>query len=611
MTERRQNQRDTRRDSGYRSAEHSIVAATDERADDTGAVFRRLAHYWKPYRSIIYVLLFWILLGATAQGVGPYLVGRAIDDYITVRDANGLMRMMFLLLGVYFLQYLAFRGQVLKLGVISAHTLYDVRTDLFKAIQRLNMNYFDKNAAGDLMSRLVNDTETVGQFMGEGLSRSLGSFFSLIGILITMFVLDWRLTLATAAVLPAMVIALQLLARFARRAYRQTRETIGDVSANLEEEISGVRVAQAFSRTEFNSERFTERNNANRNANIRAEAATATIMPTLEMLSASSIAIVLGYGGWRVLNDQITIGLISSFLLYVNNFFRPVQVLATFYGTAQAAFAGAERIFALVDEPVTIEDPANPKQLPVLDGAVKFENVSFAYEPDKPILKDVSIDIQPGQTVAIVGPTGAGKTTIINLLGRFYEVDKGRVLVDGIDIRDVRRADLRQQMGIVLQDNFLFSGSIADNIRYGYLDATDEEVKAAAEAVNAHVFIEKLEDGYATALGERGGNLSQGQRQLISFARAILSNPRILILDEATSSVDTRTEALIQKALEKLLSERTAFVIAHRLSTIRNADLLLVIEDGRIAEQGSHAELLEKDGLYAELYNRQFYKPEE
>jgi ABC-type multidrug transport system fused ATPase/permease subunit len=525
---------------------------------------------------------------------------------------------MLLLVGIFIINALSFGGQFFLMGWIGQQILASIRNEIFEKAQNLSLAYFDTHDAGDLMSRLVNDVDTLNQFLGQGLIQVVGGAFRMVAIAIAMIALQWQLALAAFSVIPFMVLITNYLSNRARAAYRESRQALGDVSTELEEGISGVKVAQAFNRADTNRARFAQLNRANRDANVGAVGITSAFSPVMEVLNAIDIAIVAGYGGYLALTGALSVGVVVSFFQYVQQFFMPVQQISQFWAVAQSALAGAERIFDLLDEPVTLVDAPDAKPMPPMEGRVTFDDVHFAYNPDEPVLRGISFHVEPGQTVAIVGPTGAGKTTIINLLGRFYEVTDGAVKVDGIDVREVTQASLRRQMGIVLQDNFLFSSTIADNIRYGRLDATDQEVEDAARVVGAHSFISQMPDGYKSILGERGGTLSQGQRQLISFARAILADPRLLILDEATASVDTRTELLIQTALKKLLSGRTSFVIAHRLSTIRDADQILVLEKGQIIEHGirtptqsAHDILIDRSGAYAKLYARQFRAIEE
>ena len=587
----------------------SIARVPREQAENRSATARRLLGELRPYGRQLILALVLVVLGALSQAGGPWLIGRAIDQDILGGDPSGLARTMLLLLGVYVIGTLASRGQIRQIGSVGQCLLASLRERIFERLLRLPLGYFDRRPVGDLMSRVTNDVDTLNQLLSQGLTQLLGSFFSLIGIVVAMLILDWRLALVCFTIIPAMLLTNVYFARRARRAFRTTRETVGSVTAGLQEEIVGVREAQAFNRTETNIERFRERNAANRAANVEAVAITSAFAPAIDALSTLSTAVVVGYGGYLVVTGTLTVGLLTAFLIYVQQFFRPIQLASQVYTQAQAALAGAERIYNVLDESPEPADPRNTPQLDSVEGRIEFEDVTFAYEPGRPVLEDVNFRIEPGQTVALVGPTGAGKTTIANLIPRFYEVSAGAVRVDGRDVREVGRRSLRTRIATVLQEPFLFSGTIAENIRYGRIEATRKEVEDAARAVRAHDFIAALPDGYDTELGAGGGTLSQGQRQLLSFARAVLADPRILILDEATSNVDTRTEALIQEALGTLLKGRTSVVIAHRLSTIRNADLILVIEAGHVAEHGTHPSLLAQNGLYADLYRRQFREP--
>ena len=585
-----------------------------EKASDFRSTLRRLLGYLRPYSGQISIAAVLVLINTTLTVAAPGLIGRAVDllwqffngEVESAVALSGLNRTMLLLLGAYAGGWVALMGSMWVMVKVGQNVLYQLRGQIFAKIQELSLGFFDQHEAGDLMSRLTNDTDVINQVLTMGLTRMFSSAMTLVGILLAMLVLNWRLALVSFSVLPIMVLSTVFFSGRARRAFRVTRKTIGGVSAELEENIAGVKVAQAFSREQANVEAFREVSAANRDANVTAESITAAFAPTLDVLATVGVAIVVGYGGYLALNGLATVGVIVAFVQYVRRFFEPVRAISMIWAGLQSAIAGAERIFELLDTPPSIVEAPDALDLPGIEGRIAFEDVCFEYKPGEPVLEDVNLVAEPGQTVALVGPTGTGKTTMANLIGRFYDVCGGRVTIDGHDVRQVSRAGLRAQMGIVLQDTFLFSGTVMENIRYGRLDASDEEVVEAAKLANAHDFIMRMPEGYEAELSEQGSNLSQGQRQLVSIARAVLARPRILILDEATSSVDTRTELLIQSALRELLHGRTSFVIAHRLSTIRDADQVIFIENGRIAERGTHEELLAMQGLYHDLYMSQF-----
>ena len=586
---------------------HGHMARTEEeQAQNRGRAARRLWQYLSPYKPRLALISLLMTMAALATVASPYLIGRAIDRFIEGGDPVGLARTMLALAAIYVFNYIANAGAFYLMAWLGQHTLKGLRQDIFAHLQRLSLRYFDTHEAGDLMSRLVNDTDTINQLFSGGLNRIVINVLSLVGILIAMTLLQWQLALASFTVLPFMLVATLIFARRARTAYRRTREKIGAVSADLEENISGVREVQAFSRERVNWERFQTLNAENRDANVGAQAITSAFMPAVDILSTIAIAIVAGFGGYLAIQGTVTVGVIVAFLTYVQRFFEPIRALSILYTTMQSALAGAERIFDLLDEEAETEGAPDAGEISTVQGQVTFERVHFGYKPEEEVLHDINFVAEPGQTVALVGPTGAGKTSIVNLLLRFYDPWSGVITIDTTNTQEVKRASLRRQMSIVLQDTFLFSGTLRENIRYGRLEATDEEVEAAARAVNAHEFIHRFPKGYDTPVLERGANLSQGQRQLIAFARAVLADPRILVLDEATSSVDTLTESLIQQALRTLLQGRTSIVIAHRLSTIRNADQVLVVDEGRITERGTHDELLAQGGVYHDLYMSQF-----
>ncbi len=583
----------------------SPIVVSEQQATQQLSTLRRFLQYLRPYRKEIPIALTLVLIGASTQVIGPFLLGWSIDHLIAKGNLSGLLILLGLLALIYWFGISATRGQIIRVGWIMQRLLAQLRQDIFIKIQSLPLSFFDRSEAGDLMSRLLNDVNTVNQAFGQTIAQMLGNVFSLFGIVIAMLLINLQLGLLSNLVVPLMIFTTSLFARWARARFRITRQTIGELSAKLEEDIGSVREAQAFNRVQINIQEFDILNAANRDANVGAVAITAAFLPSIDFLNTLGTAGVLAYGGYLAVTGAATVGVVTSFLLYVQQFFRPIQILSQFYTQAQSAFAGLERIFLLLDEPAQLKDAPDAAEMPPIQGEVRFENVTFGYNPEQLVLKGVNLQARPGQMIALVGPTGSGKTTIINLILRFYDVSGGAVKIDNIDVRSVTQASLRRQIGIVLQDNILFSGTVAQNIAFGAPYASQADIESAAQLANVHEFITSLPQGYATQLGERGAPLSQGQRQLISIARAVLINPRILILDEATSSIDTRTEALVQSAIARLLQGRTSFVIAHRLSTVTQADQVLVIQQGRIVEQGTHAQLIDQQGVYANLYSLQ------
>jgi ATP-binding cassette subfamily B multidrug efflux pump len=481
-----------------------------------------------------------------------------------------------------------------------------MRRDLFEHLQALSLRFFDRNPAGELMSRLTNDIDAINQAVSQNVTSIIASVLTLVGILIAMFVLNFWLALASLLVVPIMFWFTTFVAKYTRRGFRALQKDLGELNGTMEETISGQRVVKAFRRSDSAVERFRLFNQAVYQSGMYANSYALLLMPLTNVLGNFFVIVLAGLGGWLTLKGLATIGTIATFITYGQRFIQPLRQLANMYNAIQAALAGAERVFEILDTPIELQDAPDAVALTVVRGHVLFKDVKFGYLVDVPVIKNMTLEAQAGQTIALVGPTGAGKTTIINLLTRFYDIDSGSICIDGDDIRQIKKADLRRKLGLVLQDTFLFSGTVMDNIRYGRLEASDQECIEAARMADADHFIRQLPQGYQTQLSERASNLSQGQRQLLAIARAILADPSILILDEATSSVDTRTEARIQKALLKLMDGRTSFVIAHRLSTIRDADNVVVINDGEIIEQGSHLELLEKRGFYHHLYMSQF-----
>jgi len=594
---------------GPRGAIESFGEAVEGRAFDRRVVVRLLA-YLRPHGKRM-AAAFALMLAASALTLAaPYLVKVAIDQTIATGDMPGLTRVAGLLAGVFVGIYLTSSAQQYLLSWVGQRVLTTLRAQLFRHLQALSLGYHDTHIVGVTISRVINDVAVINELLSQGLITLVGDTLVLVGIIAVMLSMNLRLALLAFCALPLMLLATWLFARQAQVAFRHTRTRIAAVVGDLAENISGMRVIQAFAQEDASQERFDEVNRANRDANIAAMSLSFIFLPSVEFLGMVATGIVLWFGGLAVAGGELTLGVVVAFLAYVTRFFQPIQELSQLYTTMQAAMAGGERVLDLLDTLPGVTDQPDAIEMPLVAGRVELRHVSFSYRGDERVLHDVNLVIEPGQTVALVGPTGAGKTSIANLVARLYDVADGAVLIDGVDARQVTQRSLRRQMGLVPQEPFLFAGTVADNIRFGRPDAPDSAIEEAARLANAHEFISALPDGYATEILEGGVNLSVGQRQLVCIARAVLADPRILILDEATASVDTVTELLIQKALERLLKGRTTIVIAHRLSTIRNADLICVVQAGRIAERGRHPELLAQGGTYRELYERQFVGPE-
>lgn len=536
----------------------------------------------------------------------PFLIGLAIDQFISQNNLEGLALLSVVLIVVNVAMWQAQYWQVWTMSWAGQQVLYHLSSDMFTHLQRLSLSFYDKTQVGRVMSRLQSDIDVLEQMLSSGLLSMLSSLVALVGIVGAMLILNVPLALLSFTVLPVMIVIAAFWQRHAQRSFRRTRAAISLVNATLQENISGMRVIQSLAREKRNHSEFNELNAYNYETNQQASRIAALILPLVEVVAALAIAITVLYGGYLVSQGELLVGTLVAFTLYINRFFDPIREISQQYTQLQRAGVAAERIFQILDMPIEIKDRADAGQLPQIQGEVEFRDVTFGYNPRIPILSHLNLHIQAGQTVAIVGPTGAGKSTIAGLLARFYDIQDGEVLVDGQDVRAVTQASLRGQIGIVLQEPFLFTGTIRDNIRYGRLEASDAEVEEAARAVGAHELIERLPAGYETPIRERGRNLSVGQRQLISFARALLADPRILILDEATANIDTFTEVLVQQGLKRLLHGRTAIVIAHRLSTIKSADNIVVLRKGQIIEQGTHSQLLELEGAYAMLYSMSF-----
>jgi ATP-binding cassette subfamily B protein len=593
------------------------VSATSFHEDDTIAksydrqLLARLLRYLRPYKAAVAVSFLLIVLMAGLDLVGPYITKVAIDQHITRGDAAGLSPLAALYLLALLAAFAVRFAQVYILQMTGQRIMMDLRREIYEHLQRLHVGRFDRNPVGRLITRVTTDVDAVNELFTSGVVTVFGDVFTLLGIMGVMLALDWKLALVTFAVIPLFFLVTNWFRRGSRQSFREVRKWIARINAFLQENLSGMTVVQLFRREERNVAAFAAINREHADANLRSIFYYAVFYPAIDLLAAAAIALILLYGGAQVLSGGLTLGVLVAFIQYSERFWRPISDLSEKFNILQAAMASSERIFTLLDTPVLVAAPAAPRRLGAIRGVVGFENVWFSYGQGEPdwVLRDIDFRVEPGKSVALVGHTGAGKTSIISLLARFYDVQKGRVTLDGVDVKDLDPAELRSALALVLQDVHLFSGTIESNIRLGSA-IPDERVRAAARAVHAHRFIEALPGGYAAEVKERGASLSVGQKQLLSFARALAHDPRVLILDEATSSVDTETEGLIQDALRVLLRGRTAIVIAHRLSTVQNVDEILVLHKGTVRERGTHQALLAQRGLYWRLYQLQ-YKDQE
>ncbi|WP_332833659.1 ABC transporter ATP-binding protein [Clostridium perfringens] len=589
-----------------------------EKAKDFKGTMKKLGVYLKPYSLSIAIVILFAIGSAAFSIVGPKILGKAttkifeglVQKISGVPDASidfgYIGNIAIILVALYLVSSLFGIIQSFIMSGVAQKVSYNLRKQISKKMDTLPLNYFDTRTNGEVLSRITNDVDTVNQTLNQSLSQIITSVVTLIGVLIMMFSISWIMTLATFIILPVSMVLISLVVKKSQKYFKSQQEYLGHLNGQVEEVYGGHNIMKAFNREEASTKDFDELNNTLYKSAWKSQFLSGMMMPIMSFVGNLGYVLVSILGGWLTIKSVITVGDIQAFIQYVRSFNQPIAQMAQVANIMQSTAAAAERVFEFLDEKDEVKDPVNSVDPSEIRGEVEFEDVHFGYNPDKIIINDFSVDVKPGQKVAIVGPTGAGKTTIVKLLMRFYDINSGSIKIDGHDIRDFKRADLRNLFGMVLQDTWLFNGTIMENLRYGRLDSTDAEVKEAAKAAHVDHFVKTLPDGYNMVLNEEASNISQGQKQLLTIARAFLKDPKLLILDEATSSVDTRTELLIQKAMEKLMEGRTSFIIAHRLSTIRDADLILVMKDGDIVEQGNHEELLEKGGFYSSLYNSQF-----
>ncbi|BAL84302.1 putative lipid A export ATP-binding/permease protein MsbA [Selenomonas ruminantium subsp. lactilytica TAM6421] len=570
--------------------------------------YKRLLQYIRPYLKRLVLAIVCIVVAAACNLYLPWIIKDMVDKVLADKDMMMLYFICVSIVVVFLIRGVFYYGQSYLVSYIGQKVVIDVREVMFRKFQRMPMAYFDKHQTGETMSYITNDVAAIQSALVDQLIEMVTEGSILIGSIAMMLYLDWKLSLLTLVVIPLVGQAMKIFGRKLKRNGTVIQERVADITSLLQESISSIRVVKSFVREDYEIKRFINQNILNFQAVMKNVQLTSLLTPTVEFLAAVSVTFIVGFGGYEVVNGYMTAGALVAFLTYAVNLANPVKRLARVYGNLQRAMAAVDRVFAVIDMPETITDKDGAKALPKIQGHVEVKNVTFGYKEGVNALEDVSLEVKPGQMIAFVGPSGAGKSTIANLIPRFYEINSGSISIDGQDIRDVTVSSLREQIGIVPQETMLFSTTVMENIRYGRLDATDEEVIEAAKAANADTFIRELPQGYDTPIGERGLNLSGGQRQRMSIARAILKNPRILILDEATSALDTESEKIVQAALDSLMVGRTSFVIAHRLSTIFNADQIYVIDGGKIKEHGTHEELLAQNGLYSYLYNIQFQK---